>query len=110
MHFFIFIMKNLRIFRAIVINNNRKSIYIHTIIFIYTSTVHTLGTEERITDVSKKIAASDEVMPFVSFPGYEIKDLYVHEPGGGAAAAAETLSTPPEVANYFIISSWFIYI
>jgi len=42
--------------------------------------VRTLGTEDRVTDPSKKVAATANVISFVSFPGAEIKDLYVHEP------------------------------
>ncbi len=38
-----------------------------------------LGTEGRVTDESKKIPSNPTVIPFVTFPGQEIKDLYVHE-------------------------------
>lgn len=39
-----------------------------------------MGTEDRVTDPSKKVAANSVVIPFVTFPGSEIKDLIVHDP------------------------------
>lgn len=42
-----------------------------------------------MSDPAKKVAPSNAPIPFVTFPGSEIKDLYVHE-----ASAAE-LPTPP---------------
>lgn len=41
--------------------------------------VQCLGTEERISDPAKKIPSNPAIIPFVTFPGEEIKDLYVHE-------------------------------
>lgn len=38
-----------------------------------------MGTEDRVTDPKKQIAANPTVIPFVTFPGQEIKDLIVHE-------------------------------
>jgi hypothetical protein len=50
-----------------------------------------------VTDPAKKVAANDNLLPFVTFPGNEIKDLYVHDVSSetAPAAAAETLPTPP---------------
>jgi protein LSM14 len=41
--------------------------------------VSCLGTEERVTDPALIVGSNPIVLAFVSFPGYEIKDLYVHE-------------------------------
>jgi protein LSM14 len=49
--------------------------------------VQVFGTEDRVTDKSKSIPPSTAVIPFVTFPGQEIKDLYVHE--------SSTAPTPP---------------
>jgi len=38
-----------------------------------------MGTEDRVTDPKKQIAANPVIIPFVTFPGQEIKDLIVHE-------------------------------
>ena len=51
----------------------------------YLVTVRYFGTEDR--PVEKKIAGNEAVLAFVSFPGNEIKDLYVHE--GDEAAPKE---------------------
>lgn len=54
------------------------------------------GTEDRVTDPAKKVAANSATIPFVTFPGGEIKDLYVHE-AANSDAAKETVPTaaPP---------------
>lgn len=41
--------------------------------------VKCLGTEDRVTDKSKQVPATQSAVAFVSFPGHEIKDLYVHD-------------------------------
>lgn len=46
------------------------------------------GTEDRPSE--KKVAGNDAVLAFVSFPGNEIKDLYVHEGDEGAPIGEET--------------------
>ena len=51
--------------------------------------VRVLGTEDRTT--SNPVAASDNVLAFVSFPGNEIKDLFVHE----SQEPAQDLPKPP---------------
>jgi protein LSM14 len=38
-----------------------------------------LGTEDRVTDPSRIVKPSPVPLKFVSFPGADIKDLYVHE-------------------------------
>lgn len=54
-----------------------------------------LGTEDRVTD--KPVAAATSVLPFVSFPGSEIKDLFVHEQTEAPAPPAnERKSNPPQ--------------
>lgn len=61
--------------------------------------VKCLGTEGRVTDESKKIPSNPTVIPFVTFPGQEIKDLYVHENPEPAptqqAASRKTESSRP---------------
>mmetsp|Transcript_9072 Transcript_9072/g.13643 ORF Transcript_9072/g.13643 Transcript_9072/m.13643 type:complete len:314 (+) Transcript_9072:80-1021(+) len=51
------------------------------------------GTEDRPAE--KFVPVSDNVLAFVSFPGNEIKDLYVHEPGQQEENSAANLPTPP---------------
>jgi len=54
-----------------------------------------LGTEDRATD--KPVPAGTSTVPYVSFPGSEIKDLFVHEPTEAPAPpAAERKSQPPQ--------------
>eukprot|EP01041_Mallomonas_annulata_P009867 gene9867-20529_t len=55
--------------------------------------VRCLGTEERVTDKSKKVGATDDVVNYVSFPGHEIKDLYVHETQTEESSAPKTQTT-----------------
>ena len=53
------------------------------IVFLYTNLWHTvkcLGTEDRVTDPAKKVPPSSDIVPFVTFPGQDIKDLIVHDP------------------------------
>ena len=57
--------------------------------------VKCLGTEDRVDDESKKVAAAPDAINFVVFPGNEIKDLYVHE-GSAAEAAAAPVPEPPK--------------
>lgn len=53
-----------------------------------------LGTEDRVTD--SPVSAGTSVLPFVSFPGSEIKDLFVHEPTETPAPpVVERKSDPP---------------
>ncbi|RYH18968.1 hypothetical protein EON65_26620, partial [archaeon] len=44
-------------------------------------TVRSYGTEDRVKDESKVVAANNSTLHFVTFPGSDIKDLYVHEDG-----------------------------
>lgn len=39
--------------------------------------VHCFGTETRVTDKARQVPENPILLPFVSFPGAEIKDLYV---------------------------------
>lgn len=56
-------------------------------IIIYFAAVVCLGTEDRVTDPAKMVAANSVVIPFVTFPGAEIKDLIVHDPSTAAVPA-----------------------
>jgi len=58
--------------------------------------VNCMGTEDRVQDKSKQVPPSKQIVPFVSFPGQEIKDLFVHEVNpepAPPAAPASSLST-----------------
>lgn len=58
--------------------------------------VRCLGTEDR--NSAAPVPADDTILPFVSFPGAEIKDLYVHEanePPAAPEAVAESAPMPP---------------
>eukprot|EP01031_Cornospumella_fuschlensis_P034951 gene34951-42327_t len=50
--------------------------------------VKSYGTEERVKDPSKIVPAINSTLHFVTFPGSDIKDLYVHEDGTPPPAAA----------------------
>ena len=50
-----------------------------------------------MTDKSKQVPASATIIPFVTFPGMEIKDLYVHETTAPAPAA--TPAPAPQANN-----------
>ena len=52
-------------------------------------------------DESKKVAATNNILPFVSFPGFEIKDLFVHD---GVAATQES-SNDSNVAEQTQVAS-----
>mmetsp|Transcript_24249 Transcript_24249/g.34761 ORF Transcript_24249/g.34761 Transcript_24249/m.34761 type:complete len:301 (+) Transcript_24249:63-965(+) len=52
--------------------------------------VQCLGTEDRVTDPSKKVASNTSVIAFVTFSGNDIKDLYVHE-----SSTTETTESVP---------------
>eukprot|EP00429_Kryptoperidinium_foliaceum_P102562 CAMPEP_0176244764 /NCGR_PEP_ID=MMETSP0121_2-20121125/31598_1 /TAXON_ID=160619 /ORGANISM="Kryptoperidinium foliaceum, Strain CCMP 1326" /LENGTH=255 /DNA_ID=CAMNT_0017584379 /DNA_START=18 /DNA_END=782 /DNA_ORIENTATION=- len=49
-----------------------------------------LGTEDRVRDPSRMVAANSVIIPFVTFPGSEIKDLIVHDPNNAPAPPAKT--------------------
>eukprot|EP01038_Epipyxis_sp_PR26KG_P007338 gene7338-10004_t len=71
------------------INTNESSIVLKE--------VRCFGTEDRVTDESLKIASNPgAVIPFVTFPGAEIKDLYVHEASNTGSA---DLPSPPDNTN-----------
>lgn len=58
--------------------------------------VRCLGTEDR--NSAAPVPADDTILPFVSFPGAEIKDLYVHEanePPAVPEPAPESAPMPP---------------
>jgi len=57
--------------------------------------VQVFGTEDRVTDKSKSIPPSTAIIPFVTFPGQEIKDLYVHESNTAPPAAPAANAAPP---------------
>jgi len=67
--------------------------------------VRCLGTETRVTDPSKIVPVNNTPVAFVTFPGSDIKDLYVHDaedaPAAPAAAAQASapLPTPPTSAS-----------
>lgn len=70
------------------INQNESSIVLRDVRYF--------GTEDR--PAAKKMPKNDAVLAFVSFPGNEIKDLYVHEgddDAGGEQQAQQTSETPP---------------
>jgi len=69
-------------------------IYSHAHIYIYI--VRNFGTEGRVKEDYKKIPANPQVMPFVTFPGNEIKDLSVFESDESKATEE---SSPPTVAK-----------
>lgn len=58
------------------------------------------GTEDRVTDEQKKIPATiNTIIPYVEFPGTEIKDLIVHQPEAApppAAAKPTAAVAPPQ--------------
>lgn len=60
---------------------------------LFLNSVKCLGTEDRVAEESKKVAANPVVLAFVTFPGHEIKDLYVHE--STPAAPIESATPPP---------------
>lgn len=51
-----------------------------------------------MTDKSKSIPPSTVIIPFVTFPGQEIKDLYVHESNTAPPAAPAATAAPPAAA------------
>jgi protein LSM14 len=55
--------------------------------------VRCLGTEDR--HASRVVAPSPQILAFVSFPGQEIKDLYVHESVIPEQPVVEVVNTPP---------------
>lgn len=57
------------------------------------------GTEDRVSDPAKKVAPSSVSMPFVSFPGQDIKDLYVHEGDATSIPEAMPVPQPPVVVT-----------
>lgn len=71
------------------INQNESSIALKD--------VQVFGTEDRVTDAAKKVAPSTAMIPFVTFPGSEIKDLFVHEAASATTDATATAATsaPP---------------
>jgi hypothetical protein len=70
------------------------------IVIVFYSVVQVFGTEDRVTDASKVVAASVALIPFVTFPGPEIKDLYVHESqAASTAAGGDSLPHPPAAAS-----------
>jgi hypothetical protein len=64
---------------------------LHFPYFLLLLIVLCFGTENRPT--SKAVAATSALLPFVSFPGNEIKDLFVHE------EIPEELPPPPVKSN-----------
>ena len=64
------------------------------LIFYFLIAVKCLGTESRVEDESKIVPANDSVLPLVSFPGTEIKDLFVHE-NQAEPSTSQASSAPP---------------
>lgn len=70
------------------------------------SSVRCYGTEDRVKEADKIIPGNAGVLSFVTFPGSDIKDLYVHEappaaaapPQAPAARAAPTSADAPPPA------------
>mmetsp|Transcript_25560 Transcript_25560/g.42846 ORF Transcript_25560/g.42846 Transcript_25560/m.42846 type:complete len:234 (-) Transcript_25560:397-1098(-) len=58
--------------------------------------VQCLGTEDRVTDPAKMVPANASIIPFVTFPGGEIKDLIVHDPTPAPAPSAPVKEAPPK--------------
>lgn len=56
--------------------------------------VQCLGTEDRVTDPTKKVASNTSIIAFVTFSGNDIKDLYVHE-SSTATKATESVPVVP---------------
>jgi hypothetical protein len=65
-------------------------------IFSNQFSVKAFGTEDRVTEKSKVVPPSSSTLPFVTFPGQEIKDLYVHESATPAASPAPAAPPAPE--------------
>jgi len=61
--------------------------------------VDCLGTEDRVTDPARIVKATSTKIKFVSFPGADIKDLFVHEetPAPEPAPAPAPAPTPATV-------------
>lgn len=57
------------------------------------------GTEERVTDPTKRVLPSNEKKPFLTFPGMNIKDLYVHEESPVVPTPPVVTSGPPAQAR-----------
>lgn len=58
------------------------------------------GTEDRVSDPSKKVQANSTTIAFVTFSGNDIKDLYVHEKSTAVASEADALPPVPSTAAY----------
>jgi len=57
--------------------------------------VKCFGTEDRQPkETPAYVPSSDDILPFVSFPGGEIKDLYVHEQATAPVSAPAPAPTP----------------
>lgn len=62
----------------------------------YAVAVRNYGTEDRAAEQS--VPPSDQVLPYVNFPGSEILDLFVHEEEQVAPAATAPTTTPAPAA------------
>jgi hypothetical protein len=67
--------------------------------FLPISTVKCFGTEDRVTETDKIIPANNITLSFVTFPGSDIKDLYVHE-APPAVVAPPPAPTPAPAATH----------
>jgi len=56
-----------------------------------------LGTEDRVSDPAKKVPPSSEIVPYVTFPGMDIKDLLVHD--SDSTTTADNPPPPPQVSE-----------
>lgn len=75
------------------INSEESSIVLRNVVCF--------GTEDRVSDPANAVSGTSAVLPFVSFPGSEIKDLMVHEPTEVEATSApekaqKSESKPPK--------------
>ena len=54
------------------------------------------GTEDRVSDPSRVVGHNSTVIPYVNFPGPEIKDLFVHDEDTPTVAAPAPSAAPPK--------------
>ena len=55
-----------------------------------------MGTEDRVNDPNKKMPANSVIIPYVTFPGQEIKDLIVHDSSPTPEVDKKPLPSPPK--------------
>lgn len=55
-----------------------------------------MGTEDRVNNPEKKIPSNSVIIPYVTFPGQEIKDLIVHDTSPTPEVDKKSLPSPPK--------------